>query len=185
MKLIPLTQGKFAKVDDADFDWLNQWKWFAKKNTHLKNFRTFYACRSDYSTGKVKRLYMHKILVPRFAIVAHRDDDGLNNQRANLRGGTNQQNSAARRSLKFYRGVERFGCKWRAKIRHARKDFHLGMFATAKLAALAYDGAARLLNGDWARLNFPHLPARHPHRITYAFTHDKKALIPTCELPEV
>lgn len=27
MKLIPLTQGKFAKVDDADFEWANRFKW--------------------------------------------------------------------------------------------------------------------------------------------------------------
>jgi hypothetical protein len=26
-RLIPLTQGQFAKVDAADFEWLNQWKW--------------------------------------------------------------------------------------------------------------------------------------------------------------
>lgn len=48
MRKIPLTQGKFALVDDADFDWLNQWKWYA-----LKTKTTFYAVRkvSRHITG--------------------------------------------------------------------------------------------------------------------------------------
>jgi len=40
MKLIPLTKGKFAMVDDEDYDFLMQWKWCAAKNRN-----TFYARR--------------------------------------------------------------------------------------------------------------------------------------------
>lgn len=40
MKKIPLTQGKFALVDDTDFDWLMRWKWQAKWGRG-----TFYAKR--------------------------------------------------------------------------------------------------------------------------------------------
>ena len=31
MKRIPLTQEKFALVDNEDFEWLSQWKWYASK----------------------------------------------------------------------------------------------------------------------------------------------------------
>lgn len=31
MRKIKLTQGKYTVVDDIDFDWLNQWNWFADK----------------------------------------------------------------------------------------------------------------------------------------------------------
>lgn len=40
MKEIPLTKGKVALVDDADFDELNQYKWYASRGRN-----TFYACR--------------------------------------------------------------------------------------------------------------------------------------------
>ncbi len=32
MKHIELTRDKFAIVNDVDFDWLNQWKWYAQRN---------------------------------------------------------------------------------------------------------------------------------------------------------
>ena len=44
MKLISLTQGQFAKVDDEDFEWLNQWKWCA---AYKKSTNSYYAIRTD------------------------------------------------------------------------------------------------------------------------------------------
>jgi len=53
MKKIPLTQGQFALVDDADFDWLNQWKWTAQKRpTGL-----WHAARRE---GRKRYVYMHR-----------------------------------------------------------------------------------------------------------------------------
>ncbi len=34
MKLIPLTQGQFAIVDDEDFESLNRFKWYARKTKY-------------------------------------------------------------------------------------------------------------------------------------------------------
>ncbi len=48
-KLIPLTQGKVTIVDDADFDWLNQWKWYA-----FKNRNTWYAGRDIWQYGRCR-----------------------------------------------------------------------------------------------------------------------------------
>jgi len=44
MKLIPLTQNQFAKVDDDDYDRLNQYKWFAQWNEPTQSY---YACRAE------------------------------------------------------------------------------------------------------------------------------------------
>ena len=83
MKLIALTQGKFTKVDDADFEFLNKWKWFAYKN---KNDRSFYARRTAWnkSTKKHEIIAMHRLLMEvtdSNVLVDHKDMDGLNNQR--------------------------------------------------------------------------------------------------------
>jgi len=85
MKLIPLTQGKFAQVDDEDFEYLNQWKWFA-----LKDAQTFYAARGIYLKGNI---LMHRQLLGLTNSEVkgeHKDRNGLNNQKENLRVATLQ-----------------------------------------------------------------------------------------------
>jgi len=44
MKMIPLTQGKFAQVSDHRFDYLNQWKWYAM---YVKRHDLWYAARAE------------------------------------------------------------------------------------------------------------------------------------------
>lgn len=56
MRQIPLTQGKFAKVDDEDFEWLSQWKWYA-----LKHGNTFFAARDSNGT----QILMHDEIMRR------------------------------------------------------------------------------------------------------------------------
>ena len=163
MKLIPLTQGQFAKVDDSDFDWLNQWKWFAQR---VPRANIFYACRATARdvNGKQQRIYMHREIAAKAGIpeVDHEDHDGLNNQRYNLRPATvaqNQQNRFKRPGcvtpfIGVTSGVIRCP-KWRASIRVKGKAKHLGYFETPELAARARDAAAIKYFGPFARLNFP------------------------------
>jgi hypothetical protein len=51
-RLIPLTQGQFATVDAADYEWIVQWKWCAHWS---KEGKCFYASRVDVSSGKRMR----------------------------------------------------------------------------------------------------------------------------------
>src|SRR5690348_11276017 len=94
MKKIKLTQGKYALVDDADFEYLNQWKWQAKKCSDT----LFYAHRTQRyglrSENKKHHFKMHKLILksPKGFEIDHEDGNGLNNQRKNLRICTHSQN---------------------------------------------------------------------------------------------
>jgi hypothetical protein len=82
-KEIPLTQGKVAVVDEEDFDRLNKHKWYA-----CKNGNTFYALRKSNVNGKRLTILMHREILglkPGDPGVDHRDGNGLNNRRKNLR----------------------------------------------------------------------------------------------------
>lgn len=151
---IPLTQGKFAIVDDADYEYLMQWKWCA-------NFQhgIWYAVR----TVRPTLIRMHRIILdaPSGIVVDHRDGNGLNNSRSNIRLCTTSQNlhniSRIKGSSSTYKGVS--WCKsrqvWEAQIKCNGISKYLGRFADELEAAKAYDEAARILHGKFARLNFP------------------------------
>lgn len=156
MKTIPLTQGKVAFVDDADYDRVMTLKWFARKT---KN--SWYACHTTHPARQC--VYMHRFILesPTGTKTDHRDGNRLNNQRDNIRICTTRQNSqsyqkpyAGRKSP--FRGVhvEKAG-KWRARIKANGKEIHIGTFVTTEAAARAYDREARRYFGEWAQLNFP------------------------------
>lgn len=154
MKTIPLTQGQQALVDDDDYASLSKFQWFAKRDKY-----TFYAARRS---GK-HHVTMHRILMqaePRVEI-DHKDGDGLNNQRYNLRRATHAQNLRGARGLRAtktskYRGVcfQKNVRKWRAGISFENKKFYLGFFESEFSAALAYDKKCRELFGLFASPNF-------------------------------
>jgi len=168
MKTISLSRGMVTQVDDADFDWLNQWKWNAQRSK-----RTWHAERKDSSSGKERTVLMHRLILNARAgmQVDHRDGDGLNNQRFNLREATQTQN-ARNQTRKMvgatskYKGVHwhKNHNRWSACIaigpdwiasRRGLKQVTLGDFSTEEAAARAYDAAAKEHFGEFAHLNFP------------------------------
>ena len=154
MKEIVLTRGLFAMVDDEDYEFLNQWKWYAHKS---KN--TFYAHRK---IGKYGRLvFMHRLILgidntsPEL-FPDHMDKNGLNNQRYNLRIATRSQNNANKISTNpsGYMGVFPAGKSgWFSRIAKDKKKYYLGFFKEKEGAALAYNKAAIELHGEFANLN--------------------------------
>lgn len=151
MKKILLTQGKYALVDDADFKWLNQWKWHA-----VKRGKCWYARR-----GSAPQIYMHRLIMnnPEKMDIDHINDNGLDNQRHNLRICTHRQN--LQNSRKRINATSKYKGTYYAKIGERRKRWvaticgrAIGYFSTEKEAALAYDDAAKRNFGLFARTNF-------------------------------
>jgi hypothetical protein len=155
MKMIPLTQGKVALVDDEDFEYLMQWVWSASRNTG-----TYYAIRNDY-TGKHKVIFMHRVILnaPSNTMVDHANRNGLDNRRSNLRLCTSSQNTAnsgpRSNNKSGYKGVRKKRGKWSAETNLLGKRIHIGTFDTPEQAARAYDAEVKKLFGVFAWLNFP------------------------------
>jgi hypothetical protein len=150
MKQIPLTQGEFALVDDEDFEELSRYKWQV-----LRNGPRSYAVRK---AGKQIRMHRQITNAPDGMLVDHRDGNGLNNQRFNLRVCTAAENARNIRVHKDnktgFKGVGRSQGKYRAYIVVAKKFIFLGRFGDPESAARAYDKAAKQHFGQFARTNF-------------------------------
>ncbi len=156
MKEIQLTKGKKALVDDADYDWLNQWKWYA-----MNSRGSYYACRTSVNKGIKRYILMHRLIfsgIHPSCLVDHIDGDGLNNQKSNLRSCNNKQNVRNSKPIigtSKYKGVS-FSSdrkKWQAKIKHNGNSIWIGYFDYESDAAIAYNEAAKMYHGEFARLN--------------------------------
>jgi len=154
MRLISLTQGQFTQVDDADYDGLMQWKWFANK---CKN--TYYAERWGKTiTGTRKHISMHRQIlgVSEDMDTDHRDGNGLNNQRFNIRSCTTSQNCRNRKTWgnSSYIGVSRHNGKYQAAITVNGIYKYIGIFVDEIEAARARDRVSIEHFGEFAKLNF-------------------------------
>jgi hypothetical protein len=153
-KEIPLTKGKVAIVDDEDFEWLNQWKWY---------YSSFgYARRSTEKGGKKTIIYMHKLIlgIPNKLKGDHVDGNTLNNQRFNLRPATHQQNLFNQRIQKRQKSSKykvviwhKKNKNWHAYIKVNQKQISLGSYIEEQEAASAYNRAAIKYFGKFAKLN--------------------------------
>lgn len=154
-----LGAGKFALVDDEDYEYLNRWKW----NMSIKG----YAVRTDGMRHKGQRikwgLPMHKVVASRAGIVGkqidHKNTDRLDNQRNNLRPCNQSQNNANSRlrsdNTSGYKGVSwhKDARKWHAYITFNKQREYFGFFTSKEEAAAAYNQAAMKYYGEFARLN--------------------------------
>lgn len=106
MREIQLTQGQVALVDDTDFEWLNQYNWWAQKAPN-----TYYA--KGWVKGKTVKMH-HLILgkPPIGHVSDHLSGNGCNNQRENLRFITYRQNQQNRRDRVVVRSSQYPGVHW-------------------------------------------------------------------------
>jgi len=155
-KQIELSFGKIAIVDAEDYERLSIYKWCAV----MRKGEPFYA-KTVSPEGWL--ISMHRLIMnaPRGMLVDHRDHNGLNNRKGNLRICTKAQNTHNRRGVKGsssrHKGVhwDKQHNKYRAVIVHKAKRYNLGRFDDEDDAGRAYDKKARELFGEFAYLNFP------------------------------
>lgn len=164
MKQILLSQEKVTLVDDEDYEYLNQWKWYTLKDS---NGLTYYAVRNTYDEkGNRYTMRMHRLLLgvtDSKILVDHKDHDGLNNQRSNIRIATASQNTmnTSPYGTSKYLGVSVFNVKrgnktyqyWRARIKLDDKSIFLGQSKDETKAAILYNIAAKKYFGEFANLN--------------------------------
>lgn len=158
-KVIPLTRGYVAWVDEEDFPALSATKWNAMVHKGI-----VYAVRHrPGSRGGV--IYMHRVLLPGERAIDHVEHPPgvADNRRSNLRGATKAQNVANARKLtaarSVFRGVAGTAGKspkpWRAYINGGSGHRSLGYFWNEGYAAIVRDLKAVSLHGEYARTNFP------------------------------
>lgn len=104
------------------------------------------------------RIAMHRLIMGRHdgEEIDHKDGNRLNNRIDNLRPCTkrqNQQNRSAVCGRSKFKGVRRDRGCWRAEIKVDGRKMHIGVYPTDRLAAQAYDEAAREHFGEFAKTN--------------------------------
>lgn len=160
IRRIRLTQGKYAVIDAKDLDKISELKWCAV----LLSGRWYASSRVRWVNGKRRQriIFMHRLIAdaPEGIDVDHRDGNGLNNRRKNLRFATTQQNAwnrgKAANNTSGHRGVcfSRKAGKWQAQIHVKNSTIWLGYFDSKIQAAHAFDNKIRELHGEFACPNF-------------------------------
>lgn len=154
---VPLTKGFEAKIDAADIDLVSGFCWHAHQNTTA----LIYARRTVRKGEATSVVLMHREIIgaPNNILVDHKDGNGLNNTRANLRTASplmNNRNAGLRSdSSSGLKGVtfEARAKKWGARIRVNGKLHFLGYFGNPEDAHAAYCDAARKHFGEFARFS--------------------------------
>ena len=153
-------RGETFLVSRQDFSLISNMTWRLKRKKHY-----IYALKSVKATIPMHRIIMELKLnrkLTRQESVDHINGNTLDNRRSNLRLASNKENARnSRKSAKNttgYKGVYKvFGSEekpWKAAIYVNGKSVHLGCFANLTQAAKAYDQAAILYFGKFAKLNF-------------------------------
>ena len=154
MKEIKLTQNKVALVDDSDFEWLNKLTWCAAKRKH-----TYYAYTTNLKGKRGSTIAMHRLIMetPIGKRVDHKDHNGLNCQRNNMRNCTNRENQMNKtpHGSSKYLGVSfcKINNNYHAQIRINGNNTHIGYYKNEIDAALAYNEKAKIHHGEFANLN--------------------------------
>ncbi len=151
---------KVALIDDEDYDKVTRYKWRVHYNKEDPE-------NIPYAVSTTKpEIKMHRLILglekgdPR--VVDHKDYNGINNQRNNIRICTRAENArnqrAKKNSISNFKGVTfnksgRGNRRWRCRITLNYKRISLGRYGTELEAAWIYNQAAKKFHGEFACLN--------------------------------
>ena len=160
MPEIPLTQGQVAIVDEIDYEYLMQFKWFARRGRLSPPDYRAVRNTPRGANGKRGTASIHREVARRAGtlgpIIDHIDRDTLNNRRSNLRPATNSQNlhnrGRDRNNTSGYAGVSyiKASGKYRAYVYDMGKQIYLGTFDDPAEAAKVRNKAKRKIAGEFA-----------------------------------
>lgn len=153
MKIISLSRGMVAFIDDEDYDRVSALKWHYDGRYALGNVKT--------ENGTWIKVRMHRFILntPTGVEVDHINHDMLDNRKQNLREANRQQNASNRNTpannSSGYKGVcwSKKAKKWQASVQISGVRLHLGTFESKEEAATAYDEATKTHNGKFAKTN--------------------------------
>ncbi len=157
MKQIPLTQGKFAIVDDEDFEFLNRLDWYYE-SAGQRNITEVAQRNFGRHTVPMHFLLIHQ---KKEGLIRHINGKGLDNRKENLEiissSISQQSKRKAEDKLSIYKGVSfqkvNSGKNWKAEITKNKVRYGLGKFATEAEAGQAYNKKAIELYGEFAYQN--------------------------------
>lgn len=118
----------------------------------------------SYAFGRVngQHVALHRLIAgtPADLDTDHRNRNGLDNRRANLRDATRSENNRNRRAVRSVSGffgvaLHRHSGLWRGYVKHNGRQVSAGYFHNAATAAAARDDLCRSLGLSTARINFP------------------------------
>lgn len=155
---IPLTQGEYAIIDAADLPLVQEYNW----RLHVTKRQRYARGRSRVPGKRGKpSVYLHRLLLQPapHVRVDHKNHNGLDCRRSNLRECTGSTNGGNKRSQVGsrapYKGIWKKDNKWLAEVRCQGKRHYLGRYLNPEDAARAYDSKAREVFGEYAHTNFP------------------------------
>ncbi len=153
---VSLTRGREAVIDAEDASLVAGRNWYVMEQSH-----SAYAARREVGCdGKWRTVYMHREImgVTTSPTIDHRDGDGLNNRRKNLRAATASENQRNQRlssaNTSGFKGVswDRSKSRWRANIKVNGKLRFLGSFRDIESAVVAYASASAAMHKEFGRI---------------------------------
>lgn len=151
--------GLFANVDEEDYEWLSMLRF----QGCIKG-RTVYAKLTSKYDGARKKRSMHRMIMEWYygnlhgLEVDHKDGNGLNNCKDNLRICSRSENMRNMRRFtnkasSIYKGVFDDNGRYRVIIRKGGIAYNFGHYTTERDAAIMYNIKAKELFGEFANLN--------------------------------
>ena len=154
MKTIALRKSdKIALVDDEDFEWLSQWRWYNNKSHAFKVTWKNRKSEIEYMSRAILRY--HGVVIPNDIVIDHINRNGLDNQKINLRFATRSQNQANSRLPKNNTSGIKGVCwhkrdrKWVARVAFRGRRINLGYFENFDEAVDSYDKKSKELFGEF------------------------------------